>query len=458
MMRSTLFFIFSFLSLSANAEIVLPQIFSSDMVLQRETEVCFYGWANPGEEFTLYTSWNDSTLVVKAGNDAKWTMLVPTPKAGGPYVIRLNGKDNEIVYNGVLIGEVWLCSGQSNMEWSANSGIDDKEVEISKADYPTMRLFTVQKRTSQNPLEDVVGSWASCSPETMSDFSAVAYFFARRVQQELHIPVGLIDASWGASCAEVWTPEIVFEQHPELVKSHELLQPNPWVTIERSSLYNAMIAPLTKFKVGGVLWYQGESNTANGESYQNLFTNMILSWRNQWQINFPFYYVQIAPYNYGRPFEGGVLRDQQRRTLALEKTGMAMTSDICTIEDIHPRNKQDVGLRLANIALKQHYKAIDVEVNGPLFESVVIQGNRIEVRFSHSEGLESKNKKLDQFEIADENGKWFPAKAKLIKNTVELWSKEVENPKAARYAWGSSSIGTLFNKAGLPVSTFTSAY
>lgn len=440
----------------AKAEITLPNIFSDEMVLQRETEVLLYGWARPNEDITVYTSWDNATTEVKAGNNAKWELKVATPKAGGPYEIRFKG-DNEIVLKNVMIGEVWLCSGQSNMEWSANSKIDNRDIEVENANYPNIRLFTVAKRTAMYPQEDVAGTWAVCTPETMQDFSAVAYFFARKVQKELNIPIGLIDSSWGASCAEVWTPESVFEAHPELEAAHELIAPNQWVTIEKSTLYNAMIAPLTKFKIGGALWYQGESNTANAETYQQIFTNMITSWRAKWNTDFPFYFVQIAPFKYGREYEGGIVRDQQRRTLSLKSTGMAMTSDICTVEDIHPQNKQDVGLRLANIALKQHYKVWpDQEVYGPLFESATIESNEIKVTFSHAEGLHSKDKKNTFFEISDQEGNWFTAKAKLKKGFILVSSNDVQNPKDVRYAWKSTDIGNLYNGAGLPASTFTS--
>lgn len=441
----------------AKAEITLPKIFSNEMVLQRETNVLLYGWADPNEEFTIYTSWNDATVVVKTGNNAKWEVTVETPKAGGPFQILFKGKTNEITLKDVLIGEVWLCSGQSNMEWSANSKIANKDVEIANANYPTIRLFSVAKRTSKYPQEDVSGKWVTCSPESMQDFSAVAYFFARRVQEELNIPIGLIDNAWGASSAEVWTPESVFKAHPELVESHKKIVPNKWVTVEKSSLYNGMIAPLTKFKISGALWYQGESNTANAENYQKLFSNMITSWRTAWQDDFPFYYVQIAPFKYGDEFSGGIVRDQQRRTLSLTNTGMAMTSDICTVEDIHPLNKQDVGLRLANIALKNHYNLLQgQEVYGPLYASSEITGNQIVIKFNHADGLFNKGKKLNLFEISNEKGQWFAAKARIKNGAVIVSSKEVKNPKAVRYAWRSTDIGTLFNAVGLPASTFIS--
>lgn len=456
-LRLNLFFLCLFAVTIAKAEIKLPNIFSNEMVLQRESDVSLYGWARPNEEFAIYTSWDDATVQVKTGNDAKWEIQVSTPKAGGPYQISFKGVDNEIILQNVLIGEVWLCSGQSNMEWSANSKIDNRDFEVENANYPNIRLFTVEKRTADYPLDNVIGTWETCSPETMQDFSAVAYFFARKVQKELNIPIGLIDSSWGASCAEVWTPESVFDAHPELVTAHELIQPNQWVTIEKSTLYNAMIAPLTNFNIGGVLWYQGESNTANAESYQQIFTEMITSWRAEFNNDFPFYYVQIAPFNYGRPFEGGVLRDQQRRTLALKNTGMAMTSDICMVEDIHPQNKQDVGFRLANIALKEHYNILEgQEVYGPLFENIEIIGNQIQVKFSHDKGLKSDGKKIELFEISNEKGEWFTAKAKLKNGVVVVSSKDVKSPKAVRYAWRSADICNIYNEVGLPASTFTS--
>ena len=456
-LRLNLFFLCLFAVTIAKAEIKLPNIFSNEMVLQRESDVSLYGWARPNEEFAIYTSWDDATVQVKTGNDAKWEIQVSTPKAGGPYQISFKGVDNEIILQNVLIGEVWLCSGQSNMEWSANSKIDNRDFEVENANYPNIRLFTVEKRTADYPLDNVIGTWETCSPETMQDFSAVAYFFARKVQKELNIPIGLIDSSWGASCAEVWTPESVFDAHPELVTAHELIQPNQWVTIEKSTLYNAMIAPLTNFNIGGVLWYQGESNTANAESYQQIFTEMITSWRAEFNNDFPFYYVQIAPFYYGRPFEGGVLRDQQRRTLALKNTGMAMTSDICMVEDIHPQNKQDVGFRLANIALKEHYNILEgQEVYGPLFENIEIIGNQIQVKFSHDKGLKSDGKKIELFEISNEKGEWFTAKAKLKNGVVVVSSKDVKSPKAVRYAWRSADICNIYNEVGLPASTFTS--
>lgn len=441
---------------AVSAQVVLPHIFSSNMVLQRNTELSFWGWGAPGEEIALTTGWDGKTYQIKTDNAAHWELKVDTPEAGGPYLIKITGNSNEVLLENVLVGEVWLCSGQSNMEWSANSKIDNKEEEIRNADHPNIRLFTVDKRTSSTTQDDLSGQWEVCSKETMPDFSAVAYFFARRLQAELNIPIGLIDSSWGATCAEVWTPEYVFEEHADLKEAAEKIGPNPWVTTRPSSLYNAMIAPLTTFPIAGTIWYQGESNTANADTYQNMFGSMISSWRTQWKHDFPFYFVQIAPFNYGSPEVGVQVRDAQRRTLnSVENTGMVVVSDICTVDDIHPQNKQDVGLRFANLALNDHYKAINTEVNGPLFKAMKVNGKHVEVSFDHAKGLTSSDKKVGQFEMAGADGIYYPASARIKNDMVILSSKSVPVPANVRFAWNNTDLATLFNDAGLPASSFT---
>jgi sialate O-acetylesterase len=445
-----------FFPISAWADIGLPHIFSSHMVLQRNAEVQLYGWAHPNEAFTITTGWDNKEHAIKTNKDAKWVLQITTPDAGGPYEIRFQGENNSILLEDVLLGEVWLCSGQSNMEWSANSGIDNAQQEIAQADRPMIRLFTVAKRTAQTEQEDVQGKWQVCTPENMADFSAVGYFFAKRLQGVMDVPIGLIDASWGASAAEVWTPGHVFVEDSELSESHAKIKENPWVPTERSALYNAMVAPLTKFQIAGTLWYQGESNTANAESYQQLLTAMIKAWRNAWQTEFPFYFVQIAPYSYGRPHEGAMVRDQQRRTLALEGTGMVVTSDIGDINDIHPKNKQDVGLRLANVALKEHYGLLDTQVHGPLFQKISREGKEAIVHFEHADGLHFVGKQATDFEMAGEDGQFHAAKARVAGTTVRLRSDKVAAPKKVRFSWANTATPNLYNGAGLPASTFLS--
>lgn len=444
------------LAQSVSAKVVLPHIFSSEMVLQRNSEITFWGWAFPGEEITLVTGWDGSSYQVKTDNAAYWELKVSTPEAGGPYAIEIKGSSNTILLENVLLGEVWLCSGQSNMEWSANYGIDQKETEIANANYPNIRFFSIDKRTSNSAQDDLSGHWEICSPETMPDFSAVAYFFARRLQGELNVPIGLIDSSWGATCAEVWTPEDVFEDNADLKEAAKKVGANPWVTTQPSSLYNALIAPLKNFPIAGTIWYQGESNTANADTYQKLFGKMISAWRNQWGTDFPFYYVQIAPFNYDSPEVGVQVRDAQRRILeSIDNTGMVVVSDICTIDDIHPQNKQDVGLRMANLALNHHYKTIDGQVNGPLFKEMKIDGKQVHVFFDHAKGLTSTTKNVGHFEMAGADGKFFPATAKIKNDMVILTSKSVSIPANVRFAWSNTDMATLFNEVGLPASSFT---
>ncbi|CAM4371283.1 sialate O-acetylesterase [Zobellia roscoffensis] len=457
------FFIVAFLMIIAYqpiwAKIELPNIFSDNMVIQRNEKVLLWGWANTGEEITIHTSWDNKEYLVKTTIDAKWKLEIDTPGAGGPYKISFKGNENEIALKNVMLGEVWLASGQSNMEWSAttNKGIDNAEEEIENANYPNIRFFTVPRRTSDFPQENIPGSWVVCTPETMKDFSAVAYFFARRLQGELDVPIGLIDNAWGGSPAEVWTPKSVFDAHEDLKLSAEGLEETPWSPVSPSQVYNGMVHAITPFKIAGTIWYQGESNRGRANMYGKLFSEMIHSWRNAWDSQFPFYYVQIAPFNYKEPEQGVLIRDVQRRVMqTIRNSGMVVVSDIATIDDIHPTNKQDVGLRLANLALKETYDSYEGEVYGPLFKEVNLQWKKIEVIFDHADGLMFTDKKETYFEIAGSDGIYHPAKAKIKGNTVILTSKKVKAPLNVRFAWDNVAEPNLFNAAGLPASAFIS--
>jgi len=441
---------------SVYAEIVMPNIFTDHMVLQRDSEVTLWGWADINEEVIVVTSWDNKEYKIKTPLTIKWNLQISTPKAGGPFSITISGSTNEIRLQDVLIGEVWLCSGQSNMEWSANSGIDKAKEEIENANYPNIRFFSVAKRTSETEQDNLYGNWKVCTPSTMQDFTAIGYFFARKLQGELDIPIGIIDTGWGATSAEVWTPTSIFESNEYLAQQAEKITKNVWAPIKPSILYNAMIHPITKFKIAGTLWYQGESNTKNAESYEELFSKMIASWRKSWGYDFPFYYVQIAPFDYGESELGVLVRDAQRKALKTKNTGMVVVSDICTTEDIHPRNKQDVGLRLANVALAKHYKVLETEVFGPLFKEIKITGNKVAVSFDHSEGLFCKGEKLTHFEIAGDAGQFYPAKANIIGGKVVLSAKQVKKPKRVRFAWSNTALPNLYNGVGLPASSFIS--
>lgn len=436
-----------------HANLSLPSIFSDGMVLQQNAEMLIWGWGKPLENVSLVCSWDNVVQKTVVSSDGQWELKVMTPRAGGPFHIKIEGY-NELEIKDVLVGEVWLCSGQSNMEWGLGSGIDNAEMEIKNANYPLIRTFNVLHRTAAHPQIDLSGSWQVCSPETAKDFSAVAYFFARKLQQEMNIPIGIINASWGGTPAEVWIPKNVVQSDRLLDLASKELSPIPWGPYKPGRAFNAMIAPITPFKIAGALWYQGEGNTQNAPAYKDMFSALIRSWREEWGYQFPFYYAQIAPFRYGSPFVGAVVRDAQRRTLEIPNTGMVVTSDIGDTSDIHPKNKQDVGRRMAMLALKGHYKKTQAEVNGPLFNGMDIINNALIVYFAHAEGLHFKGGDSKHFEVAGADGMFYPAKANVKGNSVVLTATKVKKPEMVRFAWSNTATPNLFNAAGLPASCF----
>lgn len=447
--------LFFTLSTLTFANVTLPAIFSDHMVLQQNAEIAIWGWAKPLEEVSISGSWDDKTLKIKANNKGTWQVKLQTPVAGGPYTVLVQG-NNKIMINDVLIGEVWLCSGQSNMEWTANSGIDNAAQEVAKANQPTIRFFTVSNRSAETPQLDLDGHWEVCTPETMPNFSAVGYFFGKKLQENLNIPVGLINSSWGGTPAEAWMNATALAQNKLLAEAATKLPDVPWGPEEPGSIYNAMLAPLTPYRIRGALWYQGEANTINGNSYDVLLTAMIQSWRKEWGYEFSFYYVQIAPYKYGRPQEGAVVRDAQRRALAtIPNAGMVVVSDIGDTKDIHPKNKVDVGIRLANLALSKTYTKTGLPVSGPLYRDMIIEKDKIRITFDYADnGLVIKGKEITHFEIAGEDQQFVNAQAKIEGNTIVVQAKNVKNPIAVRFAWDNTAEPNLFNKEGLPASCF----
>jgi sialate O-acetylesterase len=435
------------------ANISLPEIFSDNMVLQQKSEVPFWGWAKTGETVTIKADWLDKEITLNVGSQGTWRVIITTPGAGGPFNIRLIGY-NEIILKNVLIGEVWLCSGQSNMEWSAQSGINNGEDEIKNADYPGIRLFTVYQSTSLYPQDHLTGEWSACTPETMRYFSAIGYLFAKTLHKELGVPVGIINTSWGGTPAEAWMPEEIITKDDFLLEASKKQKPVPWGPVEPGRIYNSMISPLVPFHIAGVLWYQGEQNTVNAYAYKELLTGLITSWRSRWGYDFPFYYAQIAPYRYGNQYEGVEVRDAQRRALEVPNTGMIVLSDIGDTTNIHPKNKQDVALRLANMALNRYYKSKQIEDSGPLYRNMVIDKNKAVISFNHGEGLHATGNKLTCFEIAGEDKVFYPADAKIKGEQVLVSSKKVKSPVTVRFAWSNTATPNLFNRANLPASCF----
>ena len=456
-MRLLLVILFLFVVKTSIANVTLPSVFSDHMVLQQNDNVKFWGWANPDEEITLKPSWDNKIYKTKASNQATWELTIKTPSYGGPYTISISGF-NEIELNNVLIGEVWLCSGQSNMEMSANWGIKNMN-EVDKANHPNIRFFTVPKISATTPQINVSANWEVCTPEVMKNSSAAAYFFAKRLQKKLtNVPIGLIVSAWGGTPAEIWMPEGIIKKDSILNEAANNLKPVPWGPTEPARAYNAMINPLVGYNIAGTLWYQGEANVG-AKNYEKTLAALVKSWRKVWTNNFPFYYVQIAPYQYGDDHFGGVeIRNAQRKVLDLtENTGIVVVDDVSTTDDIHPKDKKTVGIRLANLALKNHYKSLEGVVSGPLFKRATFKKGKAIVFFDNSEGLYIKDDH-SLFEIAGEDMMFYTAKAKIKNEAIILSSKKVKKPKHVRFAWKNTAQSNVFNEAGLPASIFTTEH
>lgn len=449
--------LFFFITNLVSANVSLPSIFSDNMVIQRNSEVKIWGWGSPKEEITIITSWDNKEYKTAPNNEANWNVLLKTPEAGGPFEITIKGY-NQITLKNILIGEVWLCSGQSNMEMNASWGIKNGEEEVKLANHPNIRFFNVPKLTATSPQINLPGNWQECTPETMKYFSAVAYFFGLHLQEDLkNVPIGLINSSWGGTPAEIWIPEETIKNDKILTQSASKLAVTEYGPNLPARAFNAMINPLTDFKIAGTIWYQGESNVG-AQNYELTLSSLINSWRKKWNYDFPFYFVQIAPYQHGEDHFAGVeTQNAQRKTLQLvENTGMAMTSDISTTDDIHPKDKKSVGNRLAEIALKKHYKTKNSIAEGPLFKAIEVKNNSISVHFENAEGLYFKNKKTTLFEVAGADNVFYPAEAKIKNNYVEVTSKKVRQPKKVRFAWKNAAQSDMFNSANLPASAFIS--
>lgn len=668
-MKSTLNFLSLFLSFlivsllsscqnQKSQPLTLSPLFTNHAVLQQNDNVAFWGQATPNQEVKVKGSWGNSQKTT-TDKDGNWQLKLSTPKAGGPFTITISTSDSSIVLEDILIGEVWIASGQSNMEMNLegylpNEPIDNSKEEIAAANYPNIRFFDVERNISQTPIKDYKGNWIVTHPQTAKNWSATAYFFARKLYQELNIPIGIIGCNWGGTPVESWMSKEKIKSLGEFTKELDALEnfdleeikaylsqfkavdvPNTmkawedfdlkdiqfsktdfddanWTkvnlpgliesfsnaptdgafwfrkTIDISDantnytlhveggiddlddtyingkkvghlfcwncpraypidksllvegknsiairvidtygdagfkgkmylksdqgetislegewayqqtadyhniigvpqfylihlnpkaaentppifkmlnqiagekmptvLYNGMLHPIIPYGIKGAIWYQGESNVGRAAQYEKLFPAMIEDWRAKWDKEFPFYYVQIAPFNYGNDLSPK-LRDAQRKSLKTSKTGMAVALDIGNPKSIHPGNKQDVGDRLAKLALANDYGK-DMVYSGPLYNSHQIKGKTIEITFDHiGSGLKAKDGKLTGFEIAGDDGKFVPADAAIIKNTVVVSAKSVLKPQFVRYAFKDISSASLFNLEGLPASSFSS--
>lgn len=435
-----------------HAEVKPNILFSDGAVLQRGQNVPVWGTANDGEKVTVELAGQTATTTAQGG---KWKVELKPLEAGGPFSMRISG-DNEVTVNNLLVGEVWVASGQSNMQWTLNQSFQP-EVEKPKANFPRIRMITVAQTTSLEPVDEVKGSWQECSPETVGKFSAVGYYFARDLQTKLGVPVGIISTSWGGTPAQAWTSSEGFEGHPELKGYADQLKtaaalPEKGAQNFPAALYNAMIAPVMPYGMKGVIWYQGESNAGKSKEYQTLFPAMIADWRTKWKLgDFPFLFVQIAPFK-GQPPE---IREAQFLTLAKSKnTAMAVTTDYGDANDIHPKQKEPVGHRLSLAARALAYGE-KIVYSGPLYESMKAVGGKAVISFGHiGGGLVAKEGDLKGFTIAGVDGKFVPAKAVIEGDKVVVSAEGVADPKAVRYGWENVPDVNLFNKEGLPASPF----
>jgi sialate O-acetylesterase len=455
------FFLCIFSWESSYGDIRLPAILSDNMVMQQNARVKLWGWSDPGEDIYISADWLKDTLRTMSGELGGWMVEVITTEAGGPHRIVFKG-NNEIIIENILFGEVWLCGGQSNMEWDFRrlkkdpASTIDYAAEQAQADYPGMRFFHVQHAMSDTLQKDCKGRWVVCTPGNVDTFSAVGYYFGRELHGRLHVPVGLIGSYWGGTHAQAWiSPEGLGKCNcKDYYLSHDLRDREPPNGNHR--LFNAMIHPLLNYRIRGIVWYQGESNRNQHQYYRTLFTALVGDWRELWGgTPFPFYYVQIAPYQYKEPMVGALLREAQFLAMDQFNTGMVVTADVATLHNIHPYNKVEVGKRLAAWALAKEYGMKDTPFSGPLYRTCVFEDDRIRLFFNQaSGGLRLQADSITGFMVAGKDRIFHPARVEVEGDEVVVSSPGVKKALAARYAFDNTSTATLFDGDGLPASPF----
>ena len=491
--------LWAIVSFSAHAELSMPSIFGDSMVVQRDRPIHLWGWADAGA--TVSADIGDQSATATAGDDGRFDLDLPARSVGDPFEITVTAGDQTLTFADVLAGEVWICSGQSNMGWIV-ANTDDGDLETLAADDPMLRLISVPQVGTQELQRDFDGQWQHADRAVAREFSAVGYFFGKRLREVLQVPVGLIDNAWGGSAAEAWVPREVlkenglgalvddferrmetYDREAELAKWQREVEhwrekgkkgPKPrWPADQRTgnhrpaNIYNGVLAPTVGYPVAGVIWYQGESNSWRAAQYRKLFPLMIDTWRDLWNTaaegtgDFPFYYVQLADFqpakNQPGPSHWAELREAQTMTMdAVENTGMAVIINAGEAKDIHPRDKQTVADRLARWALAKNY-GYDIAHRSPQYDSVQFNDGRATVEFKHvGGGLETfDTKKVEGFAIASEGGDFVWAKAKIKdKDTIEVWSDKVKDPAAVRYAWADNPVCNVESQEGLPLTPF----
>jgi len=481
------------LTLPAQAELKVPSIIGDHMVLQRDLANPVWGWAEPGDDVTVRIA--DQTASATAGDDGSWVVELE-PMTGSPHALQMSiqSGDDSLVFSNVVVGEVWVCSGQSNMQWPVTRA-DDPDLEIPTADYPNIRLISVPQVGAQEVQDDFEGQWEICTPDTVGEFSAVGYFFGRQLRQSLGVPIGLIDNAWGGSAAEAWVSRQVLEEDgrfDDYLARWEEIEANFDYEAEMEewkkkaaaarkdgkrpprrprdllhgqhrpgNLWAGVLEPIIGYGIRGAIWYQGESNADRAHRYDDLFSLMISQWRGAWgQGDFPFYWVQLADFKPEADSPGesswAELREAQTNTLELPNTGQAVIYDLGEARDIHPRDKQNVAKRLARIALARDY-GWDVPYRSPSFESMKIDAGKATITFQNvGSGLYAfDTSEIQGFAMAGEDRVWHPAQAERVgKNEVVVTSEAVDEPVAVRYAWADNPVANLQSREGLPVVPF----
>lgn len=481
----------------AEANVRLPAVIGDNMVLQADSPLPIWGWADAGEEVAV--TLGDEKVTAKADDQGRWKVTLSARKSNAASVEMTVAGKNTIKIENIVIGEVWAGSGQSNMQWAVRQSANAK-AEMAAANNPQIRLFVIPNRVSAVPLDDVRAKWVVCTPDTVAGSSAVLYFFGRDLQKTLNVPVGLITVAWGGTRIEPWIPAESFSTRPELkaeletyntamtrrsnARRETLKKMKTWLAaaeqadaagkeftdppafdsedIARTTpagIYNGMVHGINPFALRGFLWYQGESNHDQGMHYTQMQKALVEAWRRLWNSkDLPFLYVQLAPYVYGNEKETILPEfwEAQTACLAVPNTGMAVITDIATTNDIHPPNKQDVGKRLALWALAKTYGKSDLVCSGPLYDSMSIEGNRVRLKFRHTGGglVARDGKPLNWFAVAGNDQQFHKAEAKIEGDSVIVSCPAVSSPVAVRFGWSKIAEPNLSNKAGLPASPF----
>ena len=457
--KALLFLLLIYSSLVTTAQTRVGTVFGDGMVLQQQKDVYLWGKDNIGAKIYVVSSWGETSQTTTSTN-GKWKLQLTTPTAGGPHTITIKGSST-VTIDDVLIGEVWVCSGQSNMQIPLRGGLDGNFIEggldaIVNSKNDRIRFFTVKQNTSLKPLDNVRGSWEKAAPSTAGSFSAVGYFFAQQLEKVLDIPIGIVVAAWGSSTAEAWSD--VKTLHDLGITIPNEIAEVPQIT--PTVLYNAMMHPLIGYGIKGVLWYQGEANRPNANQYEDIVNAMVTAWRTKWnQGDFPFYFAQIAPFNYGNN-NSAFLREAQLNTShSLSNAEMVVTLDVGDCTQIHPSKKREVGQRMSYIALARDYGISGYDFKSPTLTNYFIEDQEIVLTFSNRINLNRNIVSSENFEIAGTDMVFYPANAVMTSpyhkdQKIRVFSKKVTKPVAARYGYKNCVNPTLFGRNGLPVSSF----